>query len=148
MKIKTLSFALLISLANTTWADNGLITVQSQHNFEQTVTKLTDVLNKKGMKIFATIAHSQGAKGVGVDLAPTTLVIFGNPKVGAPLMACQRSVGIDLPQKALITENDGKVSLSYNDPGYLAKRHNISGCDKVLDKVSKALAAFAKAATQ
>ncbi|KZY62858.1 DUF302 domain-containing protein [Oleiphilus sp. HI0066] len=100
------------------------------------------------MKVFATIRHSKGAEDVGVTINPTTLIIFGNPKVGAPLMACTQMVGIDLPQKALITQDEeGKVMLTYNDPAYLKERHEIRGCDAVLEKVRKALANFAKAAT-
>ena len=80
---------------------------------------------------------------------PTQLVIFGNPKVGAPLMQCAQSVAIDLPQKALITQDaQGRVWLSYNDPAYLRQRHHIEGCKPVLAKVSGALAKFARAATR
>jgi len=76
------------------------------------------------------------------------LIIFGNPKVGTPLMQCTQSVAIDLPQKSLIWEDEnGQVWLSYNDPGYLARRHNIENCDEVLNKISNALGNFAKAAT-
>jgi uncharacterized protein (DUF302 family) len=86
---------------------------------------------------------------VGKQLRPTELVIFGNPKVGAPLMQCGQTIGIDLPQKALIWQDDnGQVWLTYNDPLYLAKRHEIAGCEPVLDKVQNALKNFAQAATQ
>jgi uncharacterized protein (DUF302 family) len=82
-------------------------------------------------------------------LRPTELVIFGNPKVGAPLMQCSQTVAIDLPQKALIWQDEsGQVWLTYNDPQYLAKRHEIGGCKAVLDKVRNALKNFAKTATQ
>ena len=84
-----------------------------------------------------------------MELRPTELMIFGNPKVGAPLMQCSRAVAIDLPQKALIWQDEGgQVWLSYNDPQYLANRHKIDACKAVLDKVRNALKNFAKAATQ
>jgi uncharacterized protein (DUF302 family) len=77
------------------------------------------------------------------------VVIFGNPKVGTPLMQCAQSVAIDLPQKALVWEDsDGTVWLGYNDPDYLKQRHSIEGCDQVIEKVKGALAGFAKAATE
>ena len=130
-------------------ASKGTISVPSANSFDDTISKLSSTLKEKGMKVFATIPHSTGAASVGVDINPTTLVIFGNPKVGAPLMACAQQVGIDLPQKALITEvSSGAVSLTYNDPMYLKERHAIKGCDPVLEKVAQALDKFAKAATE
>lgn len=141
--------AALLFMASSAWAHNGMVHVPSSNDFDTTISKLTQALETKGMNIFATIPHSIGAAKVGVSLNPTTLVIFGNPKVGAPLMACAQMVAIDLPQKALVTaDSEGNVTLTYNDPAYLKERHEIEGCDKVLDKVSKALANFAKAATQ
>lgn len=152
--LKVLGVALVLGFSANSFsvdgiaAVNGVATVKSQNNFANTVSKLKTVLEKKGMKIFATIPHSKGAASVGVTLNPTTLVVFGNPKAGAPLMACQQSIGIDLPQKALITEDDeGMVWLSYNKPSYLAERHNVEGCEKVLGKMEKALAMFASTAT-
>ncbi len=100
------------------------------------------------MTVFARINHAEGAEKVGKQLRPTELIIFGNPKVGAPLMQCGQSVAIDLPQKALIWEDEaGQVWLSYNDPKYLAKRHSINDCDEVIKKIETALGNFAKTAT-
>ena len=100
------------------------------------------------MTIFVRINHSEGAKKVGIDLPATELIIFGNPKVGSPLMNCNRTVGIDLPQKALIWKDEnGQVWLSYNAPQYLAKRHDLKECMEVIKKVEKALSNFSKAAT-
>ena len=128
-------------------ADNGVVNVQSAHAVNDTADRLEDVLNKKGMTIFNRINHSEGAGKVGIDLRDTELIIFGNPKVGSPLMACQQSAAIDLPQKALIwKDTKGTVWISYNDPIYLKNRHGISGCDAVLQKVAKAMAGITKAA--
>lgn len=131
------------------WADaNGLVTVKSAHSVQQTGDRLETALKGKGMTVFTRIDHAQGAKKVGKELRPTQLVVFGNPKAGTPLMLCAQSVAIDLPQKALIWEDkDGGVWLSYNDPQYLVKRHAISGCDKVVTNITKALSNFAKQAT-
>lgn len=104
-------------------------------------------MNEKGMTIFNRIKHSEAAGKVGIELRETELIIFGNPKVGSPLMKCQQSVALDLPPKALIWEDDqARVWISYNDPGYLGKRHNISGCEEVISKIEKALAGITKAA--
>lgn len=144
-----LSFFVLFGLVSVAVADNGLVNVKSTHSVKDTADKLEKALAAKGMTVFIRIDHSAGAKKVGLALPPTELVIFGNPKVGTPLMQCSRSVAIDLPQKALIWEDDqGQVWLTYNDPAYLATRHAITGCEAVLEKVGGALQNFAAAATQ
>ncbi len=147
MRIKTclLSASLFCSAAV---ADNGLVEVQSAHDVATTADRLEQALQNKGMKIFVRINHAAGAATINKELLPTELVIFGNPKVGTPLMQCARSTGIDLPQKALIWQDQqGTTWFSYNDPQYLRSRHNIQGCDPVLEKVSQALSNFAAAAT-
>ena len=127
----------------------GLVTVRSSHDVAATADKLESVLKAKGMTVMARVNHQQNAEKVGLELRPTELVIFGNPKVGTPLMHCAQSVAIDLPQKALIWEDEqGQVWLGYNDPAYLKARHGIEGCDEVLGKVKNALANFAEAATK
>jgi uncharacterized protein (DUF302 family) len=128
-------------------AADGVVDVPSSFNVEETADRMVDILNKKGMTIFNRIKHSESAAEVGIELRNTELIIFGNPKVGSPLMVCQQSVAIDSPQKALIWEDDNaKVWISYNDPRYLEKRHNISGCEGAIAKIEKALASIAKAA--
>ena len=128
-------------------AADGVVNVPSTFNVEQTADRLESVLLEKGMTIFNRIKHSEAAANVGIELRKTELIIFGNPKVGSPLMKCQQSVAIDLPQKALIWEDDNaKVWISYNDPAYLKKRHTITGCEGVITKIEKALAGITKAA--
>lgn len=125
-------------------AGEGMINVQSLHSVSATADRLEAVLGAKGMTVFARIDHAAGAQKAGKSLPPTELVIFGNPKVGTPLMLCSPSIAIDLPQKALIWEDaDGVAWISYNDPKFLKLRHNTQGCDAVLDKVSMALGKFA-----
>jgi len=142
------SILAILLIVSTATADNGLISVKSSHDVKVTADRLETILNQKGMKVFIRINHSAGAQKLGKELRPTELIIFGNPKVGTPLMQCSQSVGIDLPQKALIWQDDkGLVWLSYNDPNYLAQRHGLSACAEVIQKVEKALSNFAKAAT-
>lgn len=139
----------LLLLSVNSLASDGVINVKSDHSVTDTANKLEQVLLSKGMKVFMRIPHSEGAKSVGVDLRPTELIIFGNPKVGSPLMKCAQSVALDLPQKALIwqdaTEN---VWISYNDPAYLQQRHDIKGCDKVLEKVTGVLEKLTQSAAK
>ena len=130
------------------WADSGMISVKSAHDVGTTADRLEKVLKSKGMTVFIRIDHAEGAQKIGETLRPTQLVIFGNPKVGTPMMQCRQSVAIDLPQKALIWEDEtGQVWFSYNDPKYLATRHEINACTEVIDKIETALGNFAKAAT-
>ena len=148
--IRTLmSLAVVLAMVSVSAADNGLVSVKSTRSVKDTADKLEQALASKGMTVFNRIDHAEGAQKAGSHLPPTELVIFGNPKVGPPLMICSRSVALDLPQKALIWEDDkGQVWLTYNDPAYLADRHGITGCQDVLKKVGGALKNFAAAATQ
>lgn len=134
--------------ASVTYADNGIISIKSSHDVKTTVDRLENILREKGMTVFIRINHAEGAQKVGKKLRPTELIIFGNPKVGTPLMQCGQSVGIDLPQKALIWQDEaGQVWLSYNDPKYLASRHSIKECGEIIKKIEKALGNFARMAT-
>ncbi len=138
----------LFFLTTQAYADNGIISVKSSHEVKATADRLEKILKQKGMTVFIRINHAAGAQKVGKKLRPTELVVFGNPKVGTPLMQCSQSTAIDLPQKALIWEDEkGQVWLSYNDPHYLVERHGITGCAEVIKKVEKALSNFANAAT-
>ena len=147
MKNSILTALLMVFIAIPVGAADGVIKVKSAFSVAETADRMENVLDKKGMTIFKRIKHSEGAAKVGITLRETELIIFGNPKVGSPLMKCQQSVAIDLPQKALIWQDKkDKVWISYNDPQYLKKRHNIKGCEEVLSKVEKALAGITKAA--
>lgn len=142
------SFVIACLLATSAHAaGEGMISVPSAHSVADTADRLESILKSKGMNVFARIDHAAGAASVGETLPPTQLLIFGNPKVGTPLMKCSRSIAIDLPQKALIWEDgSGKAWISYNDPQFLKLRHNTEGCDPVLQKVAGALGNFARAA--
>lgn len=143
-----LAIALFGLIQTPVHAGEGMVNVKSAHPVATTADRLENILEAKGMKVFNRLNHAAGAASVGKELRPTELVIFGNPKVGTPLMQCSHSIAIDLPQKALIWEDAaGQVWLSYNDPQFLALRHATEGCDPVLKKVAGALANFAKAAT-
>jgi uncharacterized protein (DUF302 family) len=149
MRQTTLSLVVLLFTFSLASAENALVSVKSAHGVPETADRLEAMLKEKGMKVFIRVDHAAGANKVDKTLRPTELLIFGNPKVGTPLMECGQTIGIDLPQKALIWEDEaGEVWVSYNDPAYLAKRHDLKGCDEVLEKVAKALANFTNAATQ
>jgi len=106
--------------------DRGLIRITSPYSVPDTLKRLEALLELKGLKIFAIVDHSGEAAGVGLEMHPTQVLLFGSPKAGTPVMLSTPSVAIDLPLKALVAEDDqGKVWITYNDPEYLAKRHGI-----------------------
>ncbi|MBV1873056.1 MAG: DUF302 domain-containing protein [Gammaproteobacteria bacterium] len=127
-------------------AHQGLISIKSPYSVKITADRLEDVLRNSGMKIFLRIDHALNAQKVGIDINPNQLILFGNPKIGSKLMLCAQTIGIDLPLKALVSEDKtGSVWLRFNDPIYLAKRHQFS-CSAITKKTSKALHQFANEA--
>lgn len=125
----------------------GIGIIESEYSVEETTDRLEKVLKDNGLNIFEKVNHQEGAASVNMELPPTTVLIFGNPKLGTPLMQCAPTVAIDLPQKMLIWEDkNGQVMVGYNSPSYLKKRHNIEGCDQELKKISGALKKFTQTA--
>lgn len=107
--------------------ENGLIQISSQYGMDETIRRLESRFAEKGMQVFAVIDHSAEAEKVGLKMRPTKVIIFGSPKGGTPLMVAAPSLAIDLPLKALVAESaEGKVSVTYNSPDYLQKRHGVS----------------------
>src|ERR1700681_4976388 len=105
-------------------ANGGIVNKPSKHSVEQTVEALTNILNSKGVAVFALIDHSGEAEKIGMKMRPTKLLIFGNPKAGTPLMLAAPSSAIDLPLKILVWEDaNQEVWISYNSLAYLKARH-------------------------
>ena len=111
---------------NSVTKKNGIVDVPSNHSVDETVERVKNILQAKGVMLFAVIDHSGEAAKVGIKMRPTKLLIFGSPKAGTPLMLAAPSIAIDLPLKILVWEDaDGKVWLSYNSPEYLQQRHGL-----------------------
>ena len=129
-------------------ADDGMVTMKSPYSVDETLDRFEKAVTSKGMTVFARVDHAQGAASVDLELRPTQLLIFGNPKIGTLLMQSSQTAAIDLPLKLLAWQDaDGQVWIAYNDPGYLVKRHNITDRDAVVEKMRKALGKFTAAAT-
>jgi uncharacterized protein (DUF302 family) len=119
--------------------ENGLVTIDREESFETVVEQITTTIeNNKKLTLVTVFDHAKNAESVGLDLCPTTLILFGNPLLGTPLMQREQTIGIDLPQKILVWEDDG-VHVTYNDPQYLAARHGIDDADDILTKIATAL---------
>lgn len=133
---------------------NGLVQVPSNFSVDETVNRLTNKLQENSrMTIFAQISHSDNAAAGGSTLRPTELILFGNATQGTSLLACNQTVGIDLPMKVLIWEDaDGQVWFTYNDPAYLFSRHHLEDCgansEAAMRRLSTALSNLAQSVTQ
>jgi uncharacterized protein (DUF302 family) len=147
--LRWIAIAILCCFATSAIAAEGLVVKPSQYSVKETIDRLEAILTEKGLTVFTRIDHQAGAAAADLELAPTELLIFGNPRLGTPLMTSAATVAIDLPQKALAyQDDDGAVYLAYNDIGYLQARHGIEGRDEVIAKIRGALDAFTDAATK
>jgi uncharacterized protein (DUF302 family) len=130
-------------------AEDGLVTIASNHPAKETLDRFAAALAEKSITIFARIDHAEGATSVGMDLRPTELLIFGNPKAGTPLMQGKQTIGADLPLKALAwTDEDGKTWLSVTDVVALARRHRLpESAETAVGMLTVLLKILAEAAT-
>jgi uncharacterized protein (DUF302 family) len=141
--MRTLFVLLCIAPLALSAATDGIIKKQSENSVAHTMDKLESLVASKGFNVFVRINHAAGAASVGQALPPAELLIFGNPKVGSALMSSEITVGLDLPVKVLVWEDgQGRVWLAYNDPRYLAERHDIMNRPEVIERMSEVLLKF------
>ncbi len=126
----------------------GLVTIASKSGFQETLVRLKEEVASKGLTLFAVIDHAKGAEEAGLTLRPTTVLIFGSAKGGTPLMQANQTIGIDLPLRALVWQDDsGKTWVSYNDPVWLAQRPSLpSEAEQVAAKLRQSLESIVKIA--
>ena len=128
---------------------SGLVTCISSFGPKETADRLAAAVTSRGISIMARIDHAAAAAAIGMELRPTEVLIFGNPRAGTPLMQAVQTVGIDLPLKALVWQDEGGTTwLAYNDARWLAQRHGVDAAlDRTLHAIADALAAVAREAT-
>ena len=127
---------------------DGMTICLSSHGPKETMERLAAAVSNRGMTILARIDHAAAAASVGMTLRPTEVLIFGNPRAGTPLMQASQTIGIDLPLKVLVWQDDaGKTWLAYNDSTWLARRHGADLGAEIVAAMTDALAAVAKEAT-
>jgi uncharacterized protein (DUF302 family) len=115
-----------VEVSMTEVGDNGIVQIPSIHSVDETVQKLKDMLQAKGVMLFAVVDHSGEAAKAGMQMPNTKVLIFGSPKAGTPVMLGAPSIALDLPLKILVAEDEaGKVSVTYNSAQYLAERHGV-----------------------
>jgi uncharacterized protein (DUF302 family) len=110
----------------TEWTETQVTTKLSPRSVTDTVSRLTGILSAKGMKVFAVIDQSAEARAAGQELRETTLVIFGNPAAGTPVMAAAPLSALDLPLKVLIWADGGQTNVTYYSPAAIAARYGLS----------------------
>lgn len=139
----------LTACAHAAHAADGVTSVKSRYSATETLDRFEQAAKAKGLNVFARIDHAAGAQKVGRTLRPTELLIFGSPQAGTPLLECAQSIGIDLPLKALASQDaSGQVWLSYNEPRFLEKRHGIRDCGEAAKRISGNLEGLAREAVQ
>ena len=121
-----------------------IVSVKSNVDFNQTVMQLQAALDARNLKTFAVIDHAAGAESAGLDLRPTTLFVFGNPRAGTPLMQAEQRIGLRLPLKMLVyVDENGEVQLGYPDLDHLFHEYGLTDMTPRRDAISAALTAIA-----
>ncbi len=120
---------------------------QSRYSFADTVARLSKSITDAGITIFATIDQAAAAASAGLTLRPTTLIIFGNPKAGTPLMQAFPLLALELPLKLLVWEDGGVVSVAYTPLSEIAKRYGVSGMDQQIAAMDRGLENLASSVT-
>jgi uncharacterized protein (DUF302 family) len=118
----------------------GLLTTSSAHSVDETVGLLKTTIGEMGLNVIAEVDHAQAASRNDLELRPTYVLLFGNPQVGTKLMQADQRVGLDLPLRILVWENEeGEVFVSYHDPLYLSKTFQLEEKEEVLQKMQGVL---------
>jgi uncharacterized protein (DUF302 family) len=121
-------------------AGEALVVKESTLSVKETIDALAKALEAKGIKVVARVDHAAGAKAAGMEMAPAEVIMFGNPKLGTPLMQANPQIGADLPMKVLAWQDaGGKVHVGYTSPDALKARYGIAGKDEVFATMAKAL---------
>jgi len=123
----------------------GLRVLPSRHNAVETLERLEAVIARQGMAVLARIDHGAAAEKVGLELRPTVVVFFGNPRAGTPAMRATPTIAIDLPLRMLIWQDEKGTWLAYNEPGWLFRRHGVidDGTADIMNDVLASIAAEA-----
>ena len=152
-RLAALFTVLLLVPATAAVAGSGLVTKPSAYSAEATLDRLAKALTKRGFMIFTTLDHAAAAKSKGLEMPFSTVLVFGNPKLGTPNFIREPRLAIDLPPKALVWRDQaGKVWLSYNSGTYLHQtiyaRHGVKFDPKITARINKGLAAITDEATK
>ncbi|MEO1745705.1 MAG: DUF302 domain-containing protein [Pseudomonadota bacterium] len=141
------AFAVFTVIAPAAAADNWIIK-DSASDVSGTADKLVAAVEGAGAKVFARVDHAAGAASIDAELAPMTLVMFGNPRLGTPILQAAPQAGIDLPIRVLIWDDGGQTKIGYIDPASLKARYTVEGADKSFEMMTGALGKLTDAASK
>ena len=136
-----------LSADTTLTSESTAMAIPSAFDFDTTSARLASAIESRGLTLFNTIDHAAGAESAGLSLAPSKLYIFGNPRGGTPLMQANPALGLDLPLKALVYEDDGTVYVLTTDISAVTAAAGVSEPSAVIGRISGALSAIAAEAT-
>lgn len=149
MRLMTLCLSAALAVPNLALAQDALKTRESKFTVVETADRLAKALDEKGIKVAARVDHAAGAKSAGLELPSTVVLIFGNPKLGTPLMQSDPRAGLELPMRMLVwQEKSGKTMVGYAPPSGLAQRFDLKSeaAKQSLTAMEQALENFSKAA--
>lgn len=135
-----LAAALALPALTLPVAAQEMVSKTSPHSVSETIDRLATAVEAAGATVFARVDHAKGAASVDMELRPTELLIFGNPKLGTPVMQADQMAGLDLPLRALAyADGEGVVHLVYTHPAALSDRYDVHADNAPLDKIEGAL---------
>jgi uncharacterized protein (DUF302 family) len=105
---------------------DNISVVPSDATFDETLKRLREAIAERGLTLFAEIDHAENARAAGLDMPPSTVLIFGSAVAGTPLMLKAPDIAIELPLRVLVREEGtGGAVLAYRDPRQLASTFNV-----------------------
>lgn len=138
--MRSIAIAAATAMAASTVHADTLVKLESKFGVQETIERLSASLETKGIKVAARIDHAAAAKAAGMELPPTQVVLFGNPKLGTPLMQSNPEIGIDLPLRILAWQDKaGKVWVGYTAPEVMKGRYGITDRDEIFSTMRAAL---------
>ena len=147
MRYLFIALAFALVFATPAAAAERLVLRESKFPVKETMDRLASAIEARGLKVALRVDHAAAAKAAGLDLAPTEVLLFGNPKLGTPLMVANRAIAIDLPMRMLAWQDaKGRTWLGYTPPKDLKARHGVKGQDAVFNAMTAALDGLAAAA--
>lgn len=129
-------------------AESGTMDIKSKFSFDETVSKLEEAITTRGLKVIAKVDHAKGAAAANLELRPTLLVLFGNPKGGTPIMQQDQRVGLDLPLRAVVWQNEsGETVVTYRAPEFVVDAWGLNPVPPQIEKMVGAMKAITAEAT-